>query len=199
VSETYDTRDDDRMLDALGTALPRVSPSPDLFDRVLVAIADEPAEAAEAVVLEFRPRRSRWVSLLAAAAIGAVAAASVTVALESGGGGLGTPAASAAIAGHAAHVAGVVDLYKPETASGKIRVELTGVPAPQKNSHYEVWVLTRGSTQMTAVGSFTPAGGTVNLVLPLPVPGKYAAIDISVQPNDGPAAHSQVSLAGATF
>ena len=198
MSETYDTRDDDRMLDALGTALPRVSPSPDLFDRVLLAITDEPAEAAEAAVLEFRPRSRRWAPLLAAAAIGAVAAASVTVAFESGGG-LGAPAASAAIAGHAAHVVGVVDLYKPQTPSGKIRVELTGVPAPQKNSHYEVWVLTRGSTQMTAVGSFTPAGGTVNLVLPLPVPGKYAAIDISVQPNDGPAAHSQVSLAGATF
>jgi hypothetical protein len=196
MSEIDDTRDDERTLDALGTALPRVSPSPDLFDRVLVAIADEPAAA---VVLDFRPRRRRWAPLLAAAAIGAVAAASVTVALESGGGGLGTPAATAAIAGHAAHVAGVVDLYKPETASGKIRVELTGVPAPQKNSHYEVWVLPRGSTQMTAVGSFTPAGGTVNLVLPLPVPGRYAAIDISVQPNNGPAAHSQVSLAGATF
>jgi hypothetical protein len=39
----------------------------------------------------------------------------------------------------------------------------------------------------------------VKLVLPLPAPGTYAAMDISIQPNDGPAAHSQISLAGATF
>ena len=52
---------------------------------------------------------------------------------------------------------------------------------------------------MTAVGSFTPASRNVKLKLPLPEPGDYAAVDISVQENGGPAAHSSVSLAGGAF
>ena len=52
---------------------------------------------------------------------------------------------------------------------------------------------------MTAVGSFTPASRRVKLRLPLPAPGAYDAVDISIQVNGGPAAHSSVSLAGGTF
>jgi len=39
----------------------------------------------------------------------------------------------------------------------------------------------------------------VTLDLPLPAPGNYAAMDISVQANDGPPTHSGTSLAGASF
>ncbi len=60
-------------------------------------------------------------------------------------------------------------------------------------------MLPRGSTQMTAVGAFTPAKRTVTLSLPLPAAGAYAAVDISVQKNNGAATHSNVSLAGASF
>jgi hypothetical protein len=52
---------------------------------------------------------------------------------------------------------------------------------------------------MTAVGSFTPAEPTVTLSLPLPTAGDFAAVDISIQSNDGPPEHSNVSLAGARF
>ena len=52
---------------------------------------------------------------------------------------------------------------------------------------------------MTAVASFTPAGENVDLVLPLPTPGRYAALDISVQPNNGSPIRSTVNLADGTF
>jgi anti-sigma-K factor RskA len=122
------------------------------------------------------------------------------VALSSGGG-LGKPEAVASIASHlsSAHVVGTADLYRSAAAGGKLSVRLSDVPAPPRDTHYEVWVLRSGSTEMTAVGSFTPAGTSVHLVLPLPAPGTYAAMDISVQRNDGPPQHSQISLAGATF
>lgn len=199
MSEPFDPREDDRVLDALGGALPRVSPEPELFSRILAAVAEEtpvPAPLRSRAWPRWRPRAL----LLTAPALAAVAAVVVALALSSGDG-LGTPEAVAPIASHlaSAHVAGTADLYRSDAAGGKLSVRLTNVPAPARDTHYEVWVLRRGSTEMTAVGSFTPAGTSVHLVLPLPAPGAYAAVDISVQRNDGPPQHSQISLAGATF
>ena len=39
----------------------------------------------------------------------------------------------------------------------------------------------------------------VELDLPLPGPGNDAAVDISVEEDEGPPAHSDTSLAGGTF
>ena len=52
---------------------------------------------------------------------------------------------------------------------------------------------------MEAVGSFTPDGERMRLDLPLPGPGDYQAIDISIEPDGGPPEHSSVSLAGGRF
>jgi hypothetical protein len=62
-----------------------------------------------------------------------------------------------------------------------------------------VWVLRSGSKQMTAIGSFSPAAHSITLLLPLPAPGAYAALDISVQTDDGPPQHSGVSVGSAHF
>ena len=48
-------------------------------------------------------------------------------------------------------------------------------------------------------GVFTPTSSDVELELPLPGPGDYAAVDVSVEENGGPPAHSDTSLAGGTF
>ena len=53
--------------------------------------------------------------------------------------------------------------------------------------------------EMEAVGAFTPTSGDVELDLPLPGPGDYAAVDVSVEEDGGPPAHSDTSLAGGTF
>jgi len=108
--------------------------------------------------------------------------------------------ASTAIAARAGDaVSGTASLYASAQAGGTMQVKLSDVPAPPKGHHYEVWVLEKGSTEMTSVGSFTPSSRNVDLTLPLPVPGDYAAVDISVEPNGGPPAHSGTSLAGAKF
>ena len=52
---------------------------------------------------------------------------------------------------------------------------------------------------MEAVGVFTPDGSRVRLKLGLPGAGEYEAVDISVEPNGGPASHSGSSLAGGRF
>lgn len=198
MSAPLDPHDEERTLAALGRALPRVAPSDDLFERILAATA--PETAAPVVALRRPLRRPPLGVTFASAALAAAAAVAITIGVRSGAG-LGTPAATAAVATHlsSAHVRGRADLYRPNAPNGVLRLHLQDVPSPPPGAHYEVWVLPRGSTQMTAVGSFTPAKPTVTLSLPLPAAGTYAAVDISVQRNDGPAAHSQVSLAGATF
>ena len=52
---------------------------------------------------------------------------------------------------------------------------------------------------MEAVGYFTPDDDEAELELPLPGPGTYQAVDVSVEPDGGPAEHSSVSLASGSF
>ncbi len=197
MSEEFDVNQDDRTLAALGRALPRVAPPDDLFARIVAAT--EPAEPL-ATPTPLRTRRPRLGVTFAAAALAAAAAVAITIGVRSGSG-LGTPTASAPVTGHraSARVEGRAQLFRSTAPNGVLRLRLDDVPAPPQGSHYEVWVLRRGSTQMTAVGSFTPAKPTVSLSLPLPAAGAYAAVDISVQKNDGPPEHSNISLAGASF
>jgi anti-sigma-K factor RskA len=197
MSETFDPNGEEQTLTSLGRALPRVAPpSDDLFDRIVAAT--EPESTSFPAPLPFR-RRPRLATTLVAAALAAAAAVAITVGVESRSH-LGTPTASAAVAPHeAAAVHGRAELFHPTSANGVLRLNLQGVPAPPHGSHYEVWVLPRGSSQMTAVGSFTPAKPTITLSLPLPAAGTYAAVDISVQKNNGTATHSSISLAGASF
>jgi hypothetical protein len=197
MSEPFGDAGEERTLSALGRALPRVSPPEDMFTRIVAATEREPGSIVD---LPSRLARPRFGLTLAAAALAAAAAVAITIGVRSGNG-LGRPAASAPIAAHlaSAHVEGQAALYQPTTPNGILRLRLRDVPGPPRGAHYEVWVLRRGSTEMTAVGSFTPAKPTVTLSLPLPTAGDYTAVDISIQRNDGPPEHSSVSLAGASF
>ena len=56
-----------------------------------------------------------------------------------------------------------------------------------------------GGGEMESVGAFTPTSNDVELDLPLPGPGDYAAVDVSVEEDGGPPVHSDTSLAGGTF
>lgn len=201
MSDLFDSPDDESTFDALGRALPRVAPPPDMFDRILAASGGgSEVEARRTAGFRRPPRRRSWLPILTAAALSAAAAAAITASLESGTN-LGRASASAAIAGRfrSTLVSGRAELYHPNSSGGEIRLQLKDIPAPPPHSHYELWLLPRGSTQMTAVASFTPAGRKVALVVPLPAPDRYAALEISIQPNDGPATRSSLSLASATF
>lgn len=197
MSEEFGVNQDERTLAALARALPRVAAPDDLFAQIVAAT--EPAEPLAAPT-PLRARRPRLGVTFAAAALAAAAAVAITIGVRSGSG-LGTPTASAPVTAHLAstRVEGRAQLFRSTAPNGVLRLRLDDVPAPPQGSHYEVWVLRRGSTQMTAVGSFTPAKPKVSLSLPLPAAGAYAAVDISVQKNDGPPEHSNVSLAGASF
>jgi|GEM_PF-984250 len=205
------TPDDATTMDALGRALPRVAPPPDLGDRIAAAAVGEGAGSAPASgdtglapVISLDERRSRRrtvMASIAAAACAAAVAVGVTVALTGGDQADPGPltASTAVVAQAGDGVSGTASLYASGEPGGTVQVSLSDVPAPPRGHHYEVWVLEKGSTEMTSVGSFTPSSRNVDLTLPLPAPADYAAVDISVEPNGGPPAHSGTSLAGAKF
>lgn len=199
MTDDHITPDDLTTMDALGRALPRVAPPADLGDRIMAAAA-EPAPVIR--LDEHRARRRVVLSSLAAAACAAALAVGVTL-VFTGDGSTDMPGpltASTQVVGAAGDgVSGTASLYGADAAGGMVQVALDSVPPPPAGHHYEVWVLEKGSTEMTSVGSFTPSSGDVTLTLPLPAPADYAAVDISVEPNGGPPAHSGTSLAGAKF
>lgn len=194
------TPDDHDTLRALGAALPRVAPPGDLGDRISAQVA-EPRAQVIPIEQARRWRRRTAVASLAAAACAAALAVGVTLWVTGPAGPDGPLTASAAVVavGNADAVTGTASLYGAQAPGGQVQVSLRDVPAPPAGHHYEVWVLERGSDEMTSVGSFTPTSSDVDLTLPLPSPADYAAVDISVEPNGGPPAHSGTSLAGGKF
>jgi anti-sigma-K factor RskA len=194
----------------LEAGLARERPPLDLFERVLARIDGEApspssASAATSETTESpRPSvRDRARRVWPAFATGAMAAAVATVlVLTLTGDDLGSPDARAAVNGtdEFPGVHGEARLYRSAEDDGILAVDLLDMPAPAPGEHYEVWVLRReGGGAMEAVGSFSAAGSSVDLELPLPGAGDYEAVDISVEPDGGPAAHSGRSLAGGRF
>ncbi len=97
-----------------------------------------------------------------------------------------------------AQLAGSVKLFDPDSSDGHVVLRLRNVPDAPAGHHYEVWVLRPGEgAEMEAIGAFTPTDGRASLTLPLPGPGEYVALDISIQENAGPPEHSGTSLGGA--
>lgn len=194
--EQRDIRDEQTLV-LLERALPRVTPPADLFDRILDEVG------AEATVVPLRPTHRRARRARAWAAGGAIAvAAAVVVAVGislAGDDGLGEPDARAAITSQSdPDVAGEAKLF---SEAGKVVVSLPAVPEAPSGHHYEVWVLPAGSDEMISVGTFdtAPGGEDVNLELELPQDGSFAAVDVSVEEDDGPSAHSDTSYGTGYF
>lgn len=193
-----DERDQDhveeQIFSALAVSLPRVAPPSDLFDRVLAEAAPE----AKVVPLRRRSRRAWTWTTGAAAAAAAVLVVAVGLSLLDGD---ESPAARAALeAGTDAGVTGEALLYAPDGPDGRVAVSLRSVPASPTGHHYEVWVLPAGSDEMLSVGTFhTEETRDVELEFSLPEPGTYAAVDVSVEEDEGPAEHSDTSLATGFF
>lgn len=188
-----DSPEDGATLAALERALPRVRPPEGLLDRILAEVSPE----ARVVPLRRTPRARRLLAPLAGAAAAVAAVAVLAVVLGDGGG--ASPAARAAIAGGAVpEVEGEALLYE-DAGAGVVRVTLRNVPPAPAGHHYEVWVLPRGGDAMESLGTFTESGERVELELELPGPGSWAAIDVSVEEDGGPPAHSDTSLAGGVF
>jgi anti-sigma-K factor RskA len=193
----------------LEASVARESPPPDLFDAVLRRIDDEstapspaPVPAAPAPARpSFRERVAHrfWPAFAAGAAAAAVIAIAIAFANDDS---LGSPDARAAVRGTQAfsEVSGEARLYASREEDGRLVLHLTDVPSPSTGEHYEVWVLRREAEgEMEAVGVFVPTSATADLEFRLPGPGDYEAVDVSVEPDGGPAEHSGRSLAGGTF
>lgn len=176
-------------------SLPRVTPPADMFDRILAEIRPE------ATVVPLRPRTSRRFVAPVAGALAAVAAVVLIAVVALGDDELGPPDARAAISGKSdPAVNGEAELFGVDSDGGTVRVSLRDVPPAPSGHHYEVWVLREeAGDAMESVGVFTPTSSDVELDLPLPGPGTYAAVDISVEEDDGPPAHSDTSLASGAF
>jgi hypothetical protein len=174
-------------------SLPRVTPHDGLFDRILATVQPE------ALVVPLAPRRGRRVAVPVGAVVALAAMLLLAVVVGRNGGG---PAADgrAVIAGKSdPAVTGEAVLHGATALGGTIHVSLREMPAAPAGHHYEVWVLRRGVREMEAVGSFAPTSSHVELDLPLPGAGDYAAVDVSVQADGGPPAHSDTSLAAGSF
>ena len=111
------------------------------------------------------------------------------------------PDARAAIAGKEefAAVSGEAEVFDAGEPGGTLVVRMTSVPPAPGGHHYEVWVLREGSETMESVGEVSPTAGEAELEVALPGAGPFAAVDVSVEPDDGDPEHSGRSLAGGTF
>jgi hypothetical protein len=150
--------------------------------------------------LQERRRKWAWPAFATGFATAAVAAALVLALMI--GDDLGTAEARAAVAGTEEFegVHGEARLYDIGGDDGTLALDLASVPAPSAGEHYAVWVLRSDAAgEMETVGVFAQGGSDVELEFRLPGPGTYAAVDVSVEPNGGPAEHSGRSLAGGTF
>ena len=74
----------------------------------------------------------------------------------------------------------------------------TTLPGPPAGSFYEVWLLQPESGQMLAVGVL-PNDGTGTYAVPADLIDRYHAVDVSVQPDNGNAAHSNDSVLRARY
>jgi hypothetical protein len=197
VSEERFDPDVEQAFSQLGQDLPRVAPPDALRDSILAAVPlrERPAPVEPEPVAGHGWRRIPRVAFPAGVALAALVAALVIAVAVSGG-----PAAAAhsALVEHGGSGAsGQVQLFSPATADGHLVVDLRGLPRAPAGEHYTVWVLRRGAAEMTPVASLS--AGTARLDVPLPFPGHYAAVDISLQRDDAPATHSAHSVAGATL
>ena len=178
--------------------LPRVAPRADLFDEIAAAL---PSRAQEPTATPAPVARVRWwlrrpLAVPAGMALAALVAALVIALAVSGG---PSPDASAPIVAHGANgVSGRADLFDPSSPDGRLVVHLKGLAVAPAGDHYTIWVLRAGVREMTPVASIVSADDA-RLDLPLPGPGPYTALDISLQRNDASAAHSGTSVGGATF
>lgn len=170
-------------VERLEAGVARATPPDDLFERIVT-------ETRPAPVMPMRRRVATW----AAPALAAAAAVLVTVAVTSGGDGLGDPARTASLTGR--NVSGKVALYRPDERDGMVVVDLDRVPEPPSASYYEIWLALPGGRKVP-IGTFTPKEGKAHLELRLPKAGRYLSIDISIEEESGPPDHSGRTVATA--
>jgi Anti-sigma-K factor rskA, C-terminal/Putative zinc-finger len=75
----------------------------------------------------------------------------------------------------------------------QMTVTASGLPALAPGQFYEVWLLDPDAGTVFPVGVL-PDGGRARFTLPASVVGRYQAVDVSLEADDGDPAHSKRSL-----
>lgn len=186
--------------------LPPATAPPELLSAVLGRIdAGEPAASDGSLLLAAvaRPdgtRGRRWTALprprrlrlLAGGLALAAAVVALAVIFLASTRSVDPVSGRATLDGHGAH--GQARLYRDHVV-----VELSDLTPPPAGHHYQVWVLPRGSQAMRSVGTLRPRNGAASLEAALPGSGPYAAVDVSVDPDDRPATEPGPSVVRAPF
>jgi hypothetical protein len=142
-----------------------------------------------------RIRRPTFAIPAAVALLALVAALIVAIAVS----GDPPPAARGTLVAHGSSgVHGSVDLFDPSSSNGRVVVHLKGLAVAPAGDHYTIWVLREGAREMTPVASIV-SGEDARIDLPLPGPGRYTELDVSLQRNDASAVHSSTNVATAAL
>src|SRR6185503_7751284 len=171
-------------------ALARHQATVGLLEAELPRVAPPPLDVARV-----RPERRRGPSqrLLVAAMAAAVA---VILVLALGRGQTGSAPRATLTPGNAGgQTHGEARITGQGRGGSYLVLSLQEVPAAPAGRHYAVWVLRRGATAMTPLGTFRPTAARVSLRLPLPGDGPFKAVDVSVQRDGGPKVNSGIHLA----
>ena len=186
---------------------PRTGPPPTLWKR----IADEAFEpstntlADQASVEGTHCKRRSWRDkkrpLLAVAGVAVVAVVALVLTLDRPDGiDDARLTASLMAAVDAPPISGTAKIHDSTSSDGVLVLDINDLPASPAGHHYRVWVLRAESNgAMEAVGAFAANSSHVELEVPLPGPGTYQAVDISLQEDGGSPEHSGLSVAGGTF
>ena len=137
----------------------------------------------------------RWAVGSAVAA--AVAVVAIAAFLVVGRGDGGTPPQRVALEPVAAGTAAGDVTMRADGGSTAMTVSTSGLRRPQ-HGYYEVWLLDPATNKMLPVGVLPPSGGST-YDLPASVIGRYSAVDVSLEPDDGNPAHSTDSVLRGTY
>jgi hypothetical protein len=134
-------------------------------------------------------RRRPLLGLAAALALALVAA----VVLWTGPLRPGRSASTVALAGVGPVAASGQASMAGDGGDRRMTVTAAGLPALGPGQYYEVWLLDPASGTVFPVGVL-PRDGEARFTLPASVIGRYQAIDVSLEADDGDPAHSKRSL-----
>jgi hypothetical protein len=153
---------------------------------------------------EQRRRRVLWSAGAVAAALALVlgGATVATVLDDPAGPGSGTVAAPAQEADLRAvgrgPGRGVVTMADAQDEAATMTIETHELPEPAAGEYYYVWLLDPDTNKMLPIGQVASEGSTT-FRLPLALLGRYSAIDVSLEADDGDPGHSPTSVLRAQY
>jgi len=137
-----------------------------------------------------RRRRGPLLGLAAALALALVAA---VVLVWAGPLGRDRSASTVPLAGVGAVAASGQASMAGDGGDRRMTVTAAGLPALRPGQYYEVWLLDPATGTVFPVGVL-PRDGEGRFTLPASVVGRYQAVDVSLEADDGDPAHSKRSL-----